>query len=252
MPLDFAVLHPQIGRVIDRVARIYQSAQGRILTEEDLRWNLIYRLHRLRSLKVAMPSQDRHIRATSVHAQLSWYDEAWKLSIIPDITILEPEHLNILHGYEPLLSPPYWSASTPQRRSRRPQSTIDPFLGAGSIAFSLGSGSLPRSSRSYRPMPSKQFEFGGNAITLELKFAREGINSALLKEVKKDFNKMNRLFDILDSRGEGDTIFSYIVVLDKYQPKPNNRAFARFLTDNECSYRHKIIYKAGNVPRRLP
>jgi hypothetical protein len=236
MPLDFLSLCPQVERVIDRTARIYQSAQGMFLTEEDLRGRLIYDLQRLPTFRKPRPSQDRHIYATPVHAQLSWYDEDWKLSIVPDITILEPEHLSILHGYEPLLSPPYWSASTPQRRFQRRQRVIDPFI---------GSGSLPSRSRSVRPLPSKQFEFGGNAITLELKFAREGVNSTILKEVKKDFNKMKRLFGILDSRDEGHTIFSYIVVFDKYQLKPSNRAFTSFLRANDSSYRHKLIYKAG-------
>src|ERR1044072_1400456 len=124
MALDFSVICPQIEQVIDRFAKVYQSAQGMILTEEDLRVRLIHRLQLLPGLRGFRPSQNRSIRATSVHAQLSWYDESWKLSIVPDITILEPEHLSNLHGYVPLSLPPYLSASTPQRRGQRPQGTI--------------------------------------------------------------------------------------------------------------------------------
>lgn len=242
MALDFAVLCPQIERVIDRFARIYQSAQGILLTEEDLRWHLISYLHRLPGLRTVRRTQDRKIRATSVHAQLSWYDEAWRLSIVPDITILEPEHLSILQGYEPLISPPFCSASTRQRRSWRPQGIIDPFA---------GSGSLPRRSLASRPLPSKQFEFGGKAITIELKFARKGIDNAVLKSIKKDFEKMNNLFAILDSRNDGDTVFSYLVIFDKYQQNLTKGSFAKFYNDNEQSYRHKIIYKSGNVRKPL-
>src|SRR5215471_14368172 len=102
MPLDFSLLCPQIERVIDLVGQRYRNAPGTILTEEDLRCELVHALRRLPGLRRYLPTQDRHIRATSVHAQLSWFGNDRRLSIVPDITIVEPAHLSILHGYEPV------------------------------------------------------------------------------------------------------------------------------------------------------
>jgi hypothetical protein len=98
-------------------------------------------------------------------------------------------------------------------------------------------------------LPSKQFEFGGKAITFELKFARHGVNHKTLRAIKADFQKITRLFDILDNRGQGDEIFSYLVVFDKYETTHSSREFARFLERNASGRRHRIIYKAGNVTR---
>jgi hypothetical protein len=79
-----------------------------------------------------MPSRDRHIRANSVHAQLSWFDDERRLSIVPDITIIEPEHVSILYGYEPPL-PPYISPSRLEKQPPRQRAVIDPFAGSGSF-----------------------------------------------------------------------------------------------------------------------
>jgi hypothetical protein len=162
---------------------------------------------------------------------VSWYGEAFygfrTLSIKPDITILEPEHLSILHGYVPL----------PRPRSR---GTIDLFSGAGSLFFDRNPS-----------LPSKQFAFGGKAITFELKFARRGINEMMLRLIKDDYEQILRLFRILDNRGEGNTIFSYLVIFDKYQQNLSAGDFAEFFRNHESSNRHKIIYKSGNMTRRF-
>jgi len=43
--------------------------------------------------------------ATPVHAEIPWYDENNKLTIRPDITILEPNSLSILHSLSGLALP---------------------------------------------------------------------------------------------------------------------------------------------------
>jgi hypothetical protein len=245
--LDFELLCPKIERAIDRTARAYLNAQGMILTEEDLRVRLIHGLECIPSLNRFRRSQDRHIRASSVHAQLSWYDEDRRLTIVPDITILDPAHLSILHGYAAQGSQPQWLAAIPREAARGSRVGFDLF--SGSAAFSPGFRQRSGGYSRYRPLPSKQFEFGGNAITLELKFARQGSVRGLLRGVRGDFEKMERLFKILDGRGEGHTIFSYIVIFDKYQQKRGSRAFAEFLRSNAGGYRHRIIYKCGNLTK---
>jgi hypothetical protein len=250
MPLDFDVLCPLIEQAIDRLAIAYRRTPGLFLTEEDLRSGLIRRLQRLRGLGTPLPSQDRPIRAVPVHAQLPWYDEDWKLTIFPDITIFEPEHLSILHGYDsPLLSPSHDAVSNRRRSCTQPRLVIDPFVGSGSCCtFPRDSGGL-RSPR-WPPLPSKGFEFGGKAITLELKFARRGAKNGLMG-LKADFRKVRRLFGILDSRNQGHHIFSYIVVFDKYRQSSSERALTTFLATHGRGNRHRIIYKPGSLTRRM-
>jgi hypothetical protein len=158
-----------------------------------------------------MGTRDKRRFGAPVHAEVPWYDENHKLRIRPDITILEPEHLRVRDPY-----------SSP---------VVDAFSGVG--------GHYLRTPR----LPSKQFEFGGNAITIELKFARNGITKAMAKLVMKDFQKMERLFRILDEHGEGNTIFSYLVIFNRLSQPPWETPLATFLSDHSGSSRHKILYK---------
>lgn len=45
-----------------------------------------------------MPTEDSHVFGTPVHAEVSWFDEEGKLTIKPDIIVLDPHWLSILHG----------------------------------------------------------------------------------------------------------------------------------------------------------
>lgn len=108
---------------------------------------------------------------------------------------------------------------------------IDPFSGCGGLQ------------RSTLRLPSKQFEFGGNAITFELKFARNGINEAMAKLIKKDFHKIERLFRILDARREGQSVFSYLVIFNRLAEPPWQTPLAKFLKEHGQSSRHKILYR---------
>jgi hypothetical protein len=92
-------------------------------------------------------------------------------------------------------------------------------------------------------MPSKEFEFTGNTTTIELKFARNGIDNAMARLVRKDLQKMKRLFRILDDRAEGDTIFSYLVIFNKLDQPPWQTPLAEFFRDHRESVRHRIIYQ---------
>ena len=77
----------------------FRIVKGLILTEDDLKCILYSRLSRIRRLSNPITTQDKEILATSIHTELKWYDDDGKLTIVPDITILEPRHLSILHMY---------------------------------------------------------------------------------------------------------------------------------------------------------
>jgi len=132
MTLNLDAMTGDIERAIRSIEAEYRCNKGLILTESDLA-SLVYA--RLRSLflnpsnssglRWRMPTQDPSIRASPLHLEVPWYDDNNKLRIRPDITILDPAHLSILHRVDGKLR-----------------------------------------------LPSKQFQFEGNAIILELKFIR--------------------------------------------------------------------------------
>jgi hypothetical protein len=211
MPLDFMTLTPQIERVINLLKREYSQAPASILTEDDLKCLLHAKLSRLVAFRRRVPTMDGRIFGSAVHAELSWYDENRRLRIRPDITITEPECLRILHGYGgPVLDP-----------------------------FNSQFGGFRRTA----PLPSKQYEFGGNAITFELKFAREGITDAMMELIRKDFAKMKRLFGILDRRGQGDSVFSYLVIFNKLPQRIQDTPLEKFMRRHEAGPRHKVLYR---------
>lgn len=201
MTLDFSV-KPIIEDKIKEIEEEYQQTQGLILTEDDLKCLIYKKLTEIPKLSKITRTEDTQILANSIHTEVSWYDNNRKLTIKPDITILEPKNLSILHGcydYEARL-------------------------------------------------PSKQFEFYGKAIILELKFIRNktGIRKATLDgPIMRDFEKIKRLFERLESKLKLDKVFCYFIIFNKTNIK--YKEFDRFIGKNGQSNRHKILYATGKV-----
>jgi hypothetical protein len=201
MSLNFSV-KAVIEKKIKEIADEYKKTKGLILTEDDLKCLLYRKLMKIPELSSPKATKNPSILANSIHTEVSWYDKNKKLTIKPDITILEPKNLSILHGcydYEARL-------------------------------------------------PSKGFEFYGKAILFELKFIRNktGIRKATVESnIKKDFEKIKKLFHRLDSQYKPYEIFCYFIIFNKTNIKCPE--FEHFLRQNEESDRHKIIYKTGDV-----
>ncbi len=89
---------PNAVRVINKIELEFQLIKGLILTESDLKCHLYYRLMQTMRYRLPYPTQENMIYANSVHSELPWYDDQNKLTIKPDITILEPGALSIVRG----------------------------------------------------------------------------------------------------------------------------------------------------------
>lgn len=112
MPLINDAIKADIERILQSIEREFRRTQGLILTEDDLKCLLYGKLrshlmwkpmrgHKIagwNSLSWRTPTEDRHIYGTPIHTEVSWFDANGKLTIKPDITILEPRWLSILHG----------------------------------------------------------------------------------------------------------------------------------------------------------
>ncbi|GEM_PF-978754 len=186
---------------IDQLARDYAAVPGLILTEDDLKCLLHSRLSGMSDLSGDFETRDPGIRATRVHSEVSWFDAQGKLTIKPDLTVLDPANLRILEG----------------------------------------------DSRGAR-LPSKCFEFSGDAVVLELKFIRHkaGVTEHLFRtQILRDWEKVQRLFARLDSQGPPDSMFCFFVIFNK--GTATCREFEQFLSANASSFRHKVMYRSGGV-----
>jgi hypothetical protein len=211
-----------IEKLIGSIEREYQGNKGLILTEGDLA-SLIY--CRIRSyffplnrqnnsgLRWRMRTQDQYIYASPVHTEVPWYDSSGKLTIRPDITILEPSKLSILHRYR---------------------------NGFKLIINSDSSG-----------LPSKQFEFGGDAILMELKFIRNksGITRRTVNKFKADYEKIRKLRKRHGlSDNEIGTFYSFFIIFNKTDKRCLE--FDQFLIEHENSIWYKFLYGTGQVTFR--
>jgi len=190
-----------IIKAIQRVCLHCRSVPGALLTEDDLKCLLVSELLSLEAFSRVITTQDTHISATPVHMEVKWFDAAGKLTIQPDITILDPEQLSLLHRVGSLKAP-----------------------------------------------PSKQFHFTGSAFIFELKFARgkHGITDAELRRIRKDFEKIEKLFAKLKADSDENNVFCFFVVFARYRAACS--AWGEFLHEHSDSDHWKLIYKPLDVP----
>ncbi len=90
-----------IDAKINDLGSEYSQVQGLFLTEDDLKCNLYSKLVQIPHLAEPEITADAWIKASKVHAELSWFNGDEKLRTIPDITILDPKNLSIIHAVQP-------------------------------------------------------------------------------------------------------------------------------------------------------
>jgi len=184
----------------------YQKVQGLILSESDLKC-LIYRKI-YDSLCTPESTFDKNIQSIPIHTEIPWYDERGKLSIRPDITILNPKNISILHG----------------------------------VSIRVQGGKLI-----YGKLPSKGFEFSGQAVVVEIKFNknRAGITKANVEKFQYDVRKILQLAERRNRPREDNDVFGILIIFNKTNKYVEE--FKRFLDQYfENQYLH-IIYCTGNV-----
>ena len=207
MALNYEVVS-DIEAAVRSIENEYRRNQGLILTESDLAALIYARLRVLfhkpgnkSGLYWHMRTQDPDVLASPLHLEVPWYDLNGKLKIRPDITILEPAQLSILHRY--------------------------------------GDGLR---------LPSKQFEFAGNAIILELKFIRykSGITVHALEQIARDFSKVRE--NLMNARGNPNLLGSPYCLFVIFNKTDNRCAeFDQYLAEHAEGDWYKYIYGSGKV-----
>jgi hypothetical protein len=169
-----------VGAILGEIAQLekaYQFSQGMILSEDDLKCHLFSRISAL--FTSAVPTLNTGILGSALHAEIKFFDEDNKLTLRPDISIINPDYLSIFHSVE------Y---------------------------------KVKRDSVKYKDFSSKSFEVGGTAILIELKFtkSKKGINDKNISFYEVDLEKMIRLQQIVRRRSNGrHKIYGIFVIFNK-------------------------------------
>ncbi|MFH1946492.1 MAG: hypothetical protein ABIK95_12790 [Acidobacteriota bacterium] len=91
-------LFKKIDQILVNILEEFQLNKAMILTEDDLKCTIVRRLFEIPELSIPQSTQNIEILSYPVHTEIPWYDASGKLTIKPDITILDPKNLSILHG----------------------------------------------------------------------------------------------------------------------------------------------------------
>jgi hypothetical protein len=190
---------------IKQIGELYNNTKGLILSESDLKCLIYHRLYRYFSGPIQ--TMDENIFAVSLHTEVPWYDENGKLTIRPDITILDARSLSIQHGL--------------------------------SIRYKDGN-------INYDKLPSKGFQFGGDAIIIEIKFIKKlnGITSKDIKKFKVDLNKMKNLRERLYRPDLQNGLKGLLVIFNKTNNYSSD--FEDFL-NTKVDQSIEIVYCTGNL-----
>ncbi|MFC1980532.1 hypothetical protein ACFLVS_06840 [Chloroflexota bacterium] len=96
-------------------------------------------------------------------------------------------------------------------------------------------------------LPSKQCEFKGQGIILELKFIRNrtGLESYNVEDIRKDFKKIKRLYNRFGRQDRSEDLFCYFVIFNKTDIVCDE--FRKFIQENGVGRRHKVIYATGKI-----
>jgi len=195
-----------IKRVVQGIEEDYQRTQGLILSEHDLQCLLYHRLFEYFS--EPEPTIDVRIQGVALHAEISWYDENGKLYIRPDITVLDPTKMSILHGITVRMRDGQWN---------------------------------------YGREPAKGFQFdAGRAILIEIKLCHErnGPTNGDIHKFRRDVAKLERLMERLNI-GRDAQIRSIFVIFNKTD---NRRPeFDAFLSESSEIPNLTVIYGTGLV-----
>ncbi len=150
---------------------------------------------------------DKGIRGSQLHSELKFFDDQDKLSIIPDITILDTADLSIFHSVNVIISP---------------------------------------KGIKYEKYRTKSFEFGGNVFVIELKFCRneKGIKNKDIASYRADLEKLNNLNKIMIQRSHGkNKLYGLFVIFNKTDLKAPS--FNEFMKSE--SEHIKLLYCTGKV-----
>lgn len=216
--MNFEQLFHSVSDEVAALEREYQTCQGLILTEDDLKCHLFARL----KPRVPMIEQtiNKNVIGSSLHSELNFFDEDDNLTLRPDLCIIDPMHMSIYHSVE----------FEVKRKTAK-------FKTYSSKMFEIGGSAI--------------------LIELKFCRNPEGPTTNEIADFRKDLDKLLRLKSIVSNRSsERDRIYGIFVFLNKTNKKKD--AFDALLPNYAQVEHLKVIYATGNVdftgvdPNRFP
>ncbi|MCL2860751.1 MAG: hypothetical protein FWF46_09520 [Oscillospiraceae bacterium] len=199
-----------VDKIIKRIASIendYQKAQGIILTEDDLKCLIFHFLYEMPELKHDTPLYDEGTNGSPLHSEITFFDMDGKLHLKPDITIINPYNYSILHSIE-------------------------------------GVHVNKENKLVYKATSSKEYEFGGKCIVIELKFYKGKKGITTFKGIENDIDKIKKLQDIAHKNTQQKT-WGIMVVFNKTDIE--SREFKLFRDGYANNPDIKFVYCTGKV-----
>lgn len=123
---------------------------------------------------------DCEIFGSSLHSEITFFNENGKLFYKPDITIIEPKNYSIIHSISDVII------------------KNDEFF--------------------YKPTASKKFSFGGNSIIIELKFCRDGNGISKIRRYQEDLRKIKKIKKLVE-KNNGNKVYGILVIFNKTDKK---------------------------------
>lgn len=197
----------QIVAAVEEIGADYQSSQGLILSEDDLKCHIFRKMYDLIT-DHSIHTYNREVKGSPLHTEIRFYDEHGKLCLIPDITILDPKNMTIKHGL--------------------------------SIR-------VKNNKFSYGELPRKQFEFGGKSTIIEIKFFKDkdGISASDVQKVRDDVEKIQRIMEINSDEDGNHGLNGVMVVFNKTNKK--DTSFDNYIATQARQDNLEFVYCTGNV-----
>lgn len=185
MTIVTKALQKSIVEKLKEIELKYQKSQGIILSEYDLQCLLFREIYGL--FNHEMETHNHGIKGSPLHAEIKFFDANGKLTYRPDLTIIEPKYYSILHS----VSNFYFKDNTIK----------------------------------YRSAPTKEFEFTGDAIIIELKFCKNKTGIGSIKAIEDDLKKILEIQRLLKQKG--NKLYGILAIFNKTDKKSD--AFNYFL-----------------------
>lgn len=174
----FQLFEKKFKQRLSELESEYKDVIGLILSESDLKVHVFRKIFDL--FLTRYESYDAGHFASPIHTEIKFFDENNVLSLIPDITILNPKNLSVVHSLQ------YEVKDT------------------GII---------------YYKTSGKEFEFNGDLIIIELKFCKnkKGIVKENIKSFQKDIEKIKRIKKI--SNWNNYAVKGFLIIFNKTNRK---------------------------------
>lgn len=189
---------------IEELEMSFRENQAIILTEDDLKCLVFHKIYNLFLHNI--PTFNTEIKGSPLHAELKFFNEDGKLFFRPDIIILKPENYSIRHS-------------------------IADFKIVGDKII-------------YEQTSSKEFEFGGDVILIELKFCRAKTGITDIRTFQKDLCKMNRIKQLIE-RDQRSKVLGLLAIFNKTNKKDDR--FNQFISAFQSNSDIKVKYYSGMV-----